>query len=99
MFAVIRMMIAVSMNVALSLDIVAPDQNIVERNAKQTASVSTMMNVVQDTYSSVYEPPNEILHDQYTLVLENLFIGLTKSCPKSLNYLPEIFKGPTEALM
>jgi len=59
--------------------------------------LNTMISVVQDVVS-IAEAPNEISHDQYTLVLENLFIGMTASCPRSLQVLPEIFSEPTDTL-
>ena len=40
----------------------------------------------------------KITHDQYTLVLEDLFIGLTKNGPSSINFLPQIFRDPLENL-
>ena len=40
----------------------------------------------------------KITQDQYSLVLEDLFIGLTKNGPASLNYLPKLFRGPLEKL-
>jgi len=40
----------------------------------------------------------KITHNQYTLVLEDLFIGLTKSSPECLSYLPALFKQPLEKL-
>ena len=57
-----------------------------------------MISVAQDTFSNI-EAPNEISHDQYALVLENLFIGVTKSCPKNLKVLPQIFDEPTNTLL
>lgn len=40
----------------------------------------------------------KITQDQYSLVLEDLFIGLTKNCPQSINYLPLVFRDPLENL-
>ena len=40
----------------------------------------------------------KITQDQYTLVLEDLFIGLTKNCPASINFIPEMFQGPLKEL-
>ena len=31
-------------------------------------------------------------------MLEDLFIGLTKNCPASINFIPSIFNGPLEKL-
>ena len=33
----------------------------------------------------------KITQDQYTVVLEDLFIGLTKSSPECINFIPKIF--------
>ena len=40
----------------------------------------------------------KITQDQYQMVLEDMFIGLTKSSPQSLNYLPALFTEPLENL-
>jgi len=40
----------------------------------------------------------KITQDQYSLVLEDLFIGLTKSCPQGINYLTHVFRDPLENL-
>lgn len=40
----------------------------------------------------------KITQDQYTLVLEDLFIGLTKNEPDSINYLPRMYEQPLENL-
>ena len=40
----------------------------------------------------------KITQDQYTIVLEDLFIGLTKSCPEGINFFSTLFKEPLENL-
>ena len=40
----------------------------------------------------------KITQDQYTVVLEDLFIGLTKNSPSSINFIPNLFKAPMERL-
>ena len=40
----------------------------------------------------------KITQDQYTVVLEDLFIGLTKSSPECINFIPKLFLQPLEHL-
>ena len=40
----------------------------------------------------------KITQDQYTVVLEDLFIGLTRSSPECINFIPKLFKDPLDRL-